>query len=44
MPCDDIFRKGMRIRYIWVFKIFNLINVIKPILTPLLALLKSFSK
>ena len=44
VPCDDVFRKGTKIRYIWVFKIFNLINVIKPILGPILQLIKKYSK
>ena len=44
VPCDDIFRKGNKIRYVWVFKIYNLLNLLVPMLSPLLIILEKFPK
>ena len=44
IPSDDIFRKGPRIRYIWVFKIFNLLNLLIPLLSPLLLIIDKYPK
>lgn len=32
IPYDDIFRRGSKIRFIWIFKLYNLINILLPIL------------
>lgn len=35
IPYDDIFRRGSKIRFIWIFKLYNIINLLVPILTSL---------
>lgn len=32
IPYDDIFRRGSKIRFIWIFKLYNIINLLLPIL------------
>jgi hypothetical protein len=34
---DDIFRRGSKIRFIWIFKIYNIINI-------LIQIIQSFNK
>jgi len=31
IPYDDIFRRGSKIRFIWIFKLYNIINLLLPI-------------
>lgn len=38
VPHDELFRRGERIRFIWVFKVFNLINLLLPMFDPLVRL------
>jgi len=42
IPNDEIFRRGMKIRFIWIFKIYNLIHILIPILETLLKFIKIF--
>ena len=35
IPFDDIFRRGTKIRFIWIFKLYNIINVLIPIVRSL---------
>lgn len=42
MPYDDLYRRGSKIRYVWVFKIYNMINLLLPLLDPLLRLLDKY--
>lgn len=35
IPYDDIFRRGSKIRFIWIFKLYNIINALIPILQSL---------
>ncbi len=32
IPYDDIFRRGSKIRFIWIFKLYNIVNLLVPIL------------
>jgi hypothetical protein len=43
VPHDDLFRRGEKIRFIWAFKVFNLINQLLPILDPLMRLATSYA-
>lgn len=38
IPFDDIFRRGTKIRFIWIFKLYNIINILHPILLSLIKL------
>jgi len=31
IPQDDIYRRGTKIRFIWIFKLYNIINILLPI-------------
>jgi hypothetical protein len=42
IPNDDVFRRGTKIRFIWIFKIYNLVHILIPILETLLKFIKSF--
>lgn len=42
IPNDEIFRRGVKIRFIWIFKIYNLIHVLIPIMENLLSFIKAF--
>ena len=42
IPNDEIFRRGMKIRFIWIFKIYNLIHILIPILETLGKFIKTF--
>jgi len=41
IPFDDIFRRGTKIRFIWIFKLYNLINLLIPILNNLIKVIRS---
>jgi hypothetical protein len=32
IPYDDVFRRGTKIRFIWIFKLYNIISAIIPII------------
>ena len=36
IPYDDIFRRGTKIRFIWIFKLYNIIHILIPILRSLI--------
>ena len=36
IPYDDIFRRGTKIRFIWIFKLYNIINALVQILNSLI--------
>jgi hypothetical protein len=38
IPYDDIFRRGSKIRFIWIFKLYNIIKLLMPILESLVRL------
>jgi hypothetical protein len=42
VPYDDLYRRGSKIRYVWVFKIYNMINLLLPMLDPLIRLLDKY--
>ena len=42
IPEDDIFRRGTKIRFIWIFKIYNLIILLIPIINSLIKFIKKF--
>ena len=42
VPFDDIFRRGSKIRFIWIFKVYNLMNILIPLLNSILGLIKVF--
>lgn len=42
VPENDAFRRGTKIRYIWVFKLYNLINLIISLIHPCCSVLKKF--
>ena len=42
IPNDDVFRRGTKIRFIWIFKIYNLVHILIPILETLLKFIKIF--
>ena len=43
IPENDIFRRGTKIRFIWIFKIYNLINSLIPILNSLMKFILKFN-
>ena len=42
VPEDDIFRRGSKIKFIWIFKLYNLINPLIPIVSSCAAILDKF--
>ena len=42
VPEDDIFRRGSKIKFIWIFKLYNLINPLIPIVSSCAAILEKF--
>ena len=42
VPEDDIFRRGSKIKFIWIFKLYNLINPLIPIVSNCGAILEKF--
>ena len=40
IPFDDIFRRGSKIRFIWIFKLYNIINILIPIVRSLVKMLQ----
>ena len=44
VPSDEVFRRGNNIRYVWVFKIYNMVNLLLPLLPPMLVIQQKFPK
>ena len=42
VPEDDVFRRGSKIKFIWIFKLYNLINPLVPIVCNCAAILQKF--
>lgn len=38
IPHDEVFRRGSKIRFIWIFKLYNMINILLPILESIIKL------
>lgn len=42
VPEDDIFRRGSKIKFIWIFKLYNLISPLIPIVSTCATILEQF--
>ena len=42
IPEDEIFRRGSKIRFIWIFKIYNLVNLLIPIIMSMIRIVQKF--